>query len=104
MNLDDIMTDTNTIVKPELKLQRPSMYTCVFKNDDYTPMDFVVGVLCEVFHQSLQDATLIMLKVHTEGKAAVGSYTYEVASHKCDTTIGMARKNEFPLQVVPEPI
>ncbi len=98
------MTETNTIVKPELKVKRPPMYTCVFKNDDYTPMEFVVHVLCNIFHQSVQEATIIMLKVHNEGRGSVGSYTFEVASHKCDTVIALARKNEFPLQVVPEPI
>ena len=36
-----------TTEKP--KLQKPPLYKVVLINDDYTPMDFVVEVLCSFF-------------------------------------------------------
>lgn len=80
------------------------MYTCVILNDDYTPMVFVVQILCGIFNLNLDDATNLMMKVHKEGKANVGSYTFEVANHKADLAMGLAKKSEFPLQVIPEAI
>ena len=38
----DPMSDTEILTSRKLK--RPSMYAVVFLNDDYTPMEFVVGV------------------------------------------------------------
>ena len=39
-------------------------------NDDFTPMDFVVYVLKEIFNHTDQQANEIMLKVHNEGEAS----------------------------------
>ena len=96
----DTVFDTST--KPILR--RPSMWTAVFVNDDFTPMQFVVQVLAMYFNQSFQDAQRIMLTVHTKGKASVGRYTYEVASHKADQTMLLAALSQHPLLVYPEPL
>ena len=72
------------------KVQKPPMYTVVFLNDDYTPMVFVVHLLHTIFHKSLEEAQQIMLRVHREGAAKVGSYTCEVANHKADQAMGLA--------------
>ena len=47
--------------KEKQKLQPPSKYQVVFYNDDYTPMDFVVIVLLDVFHQSFFCVTFSQL-------------------------------------------
>lgn len=93
----DTIHDTTT--KPTLR--RPSMYTVVFINDDYTPMEFVVQVLIGVFNQPVEDAKRIMLAVHNEGRASVGHYTLEVASHKTDQTMLLAAISQHPLLVYP---
>jgi ATP-dependent Clp protease adaptor protein ClpS len=94
--MSDTVTNTTT------QLQRPSLWTVLFLNDDYTPMAFVVQILTVIFHQSADDAQRIMLRVHQEGKARVGAYTYEVASHKTDQTMLLATMMQHPLQVYPE--
>ncbi len=96
--------DSNTITQTRSKVKKPSMYTAVFLNDDYTTQQFVVQVLIDIFNQSEQDAIVIMMKVHKEGKSNVGSYTFEVAEHKATQTVAFAQKSGFPLQVKIEPI
>ena len=74
--------DTGTIAraKPKTKTQRPSLYRVLLLNDDYTPMEFVILVLQDVFNKSREDATRIMMHVHTKGVGECGVYPYEVAT------------------------
>eukprot|EP01037_Dinobryon_pediforme_P004606 gene4607-4651_t len=44
------------------------MYYVLLLNDDYTPMEFVVHILQKFFAKNEEQATLIMLQVHHEGK------------------------------------
>ena len=79
------------------KMKRPSMYNVVMHNDDETTMDFVVMVLATVFHHSQEDAEALMLTVHVEGNASVGTYCHDIASAKANHVMRLARKNGFPL-------
>ena len=72
-------------------------------NDDYTPMEFVVLVLREVFAKSDADATAIMLHAHTHGMAVAGVYTFEIAETKVQETLALAEKAAFPLLCTMEP-
>ena len=49
--------------RPELK--EPAMYKVVLLNDDYTPMEFVVTLLERLFGLDRDQATRIMLLIHT---------------------------------------
>ena len=84
------------------KMKRPSMYNVVMHNDDETTMDFVVMVLATVFHHSQEDAEALMLTVHVEGKAIVGTYCRYIASAKANHFMILARKNGFPLLLTVE--
>ena len=85
-------------VKERPKTKKPSMYKVLMLNDDYTPMEFVVEVLEQIFSMSLQDATRVMLHVHQRGIGVCGVFTYEVAELKVALVIDIARKNQHPLQ------
>lgn len=89
-----------TQTKP--KLQKPSMYRVLLLNDDYTPMEFVVYVLEQIFNKSREDATQIMLHVHQNGVGLCGVFTYEVAETKVAQVIEAARRNQHPLQCTME--
>lgn len=78
------------------------MYKVFLLNDDYTPMDFVVQVLEIFFNKSIEDATTIMLQVHTSGMGLCGVYTYEVAETKVAQVMAAARQAQHPLQCIME--
>ncbi|MGF1562425.1 MAG: ATP-dependent Clp protease adapter ClpS [Geminicoccaceae bacterium] len=95
-NVGDVATKARTETK------RPSLYKVLMLNDDYTPMEFVVHVLERFFGKSREDATRIMLQVHTQGVGVCGVYTYEVAETKVTQVIDFARQNQHPLQCTME--
>ncbi|OIN94642.1 MAG: ATP-dependent Clp protease adaptor ClpS [Deltaproteobacteria bacterium CG1_02_45_11] len=84
------------------EVSEPPMYKVLLLNDDYTTMDFVVEILMLVFHQPLEKATRIMLKVHRQGVGLCGVYTYEIAETKVEMVHALAREKEFPLKCTME--
>ena len=84
------------------RIKRPEIYDVIFHNDDFTTMEFVVKVLRMVFFLPQDEAFDIMLKVHNNGKATVGSYILDIARSKAHTAIRMARAEDFPLRVTVE--
>lgn len=85
------------------KLQKPQLYKVILLNDDYTPMEFVVIVLERFFHKNREEATQIMLHVHTRGIGICGVYTREVAETKVKQVLNFANENQHPLQCTMEP-
>ena len=71
-------------------------------NDDFTPMEFVVMVLQEFFKQDIESATLIMLKIHHEGRGVCGVYSKDVAATKVELVLSAAKKAGHPLQCIME--
>ena len=86
------------VIKTRPKTKKPSMYKVLMLNDDYTPMEFVVHVLERFFNKSREEATRIMLNVHTRGVGVCGLFTYEVAETKVTQVMDLARQNQHPLQ------
>ncbi len=78
-------------------LKRPSRYQVILFNDDYTPMEFVVEILELFFAMDREQATRIMLAVHTDGKATCGIYTRDVAETKASQVNQFSKDNEHPL-------
>ena len=79
------------------KLKRPPMYKVVLLNDDYTPMEFVVHILQEIFAMNVEKATQIMLHVHTRGKGTCGVFSREIAETKVAQVNEYSRQNQHPL-------
>lgn len=94
--------DTATITKPKTKSKRPSLYRVLLLNDDYTPMEFVVLILQDVFNKTREDAMRVMLHVHNQGVGECGVFPFEVAETKVTRVMDAARKNQHPLQCVME--
>ena len=82
------------------KLKLPNKFEVLLLNDDYTSMDFVVRVLRKFFHKELLAAEAIMLKIHIDGEAVCGTYSYDVAQTKVSQVIEYSRKNDQPLMSV----
>ena len=96
-----IRRDEQTLVKERVRL--PRRYKVLFHNDDFTPMEFVVKVLEELFHRTGAEATRIMLQVHRSGIGVAGVYTAEIAETKARRTVQLAREAGYPLLVTTEP-
>ena len=82
------------------KVEKPPKYHVFLLNDDYTPMDFVIDVLCKFFNKTSDQATEIMLTVHYKGKALCGTYTADIAETKVDHVGHYALDNHHPLKCV----
>ncbi len=82
----------------DVELREPRHCRVIIHNDDYTTMEFVVGVLCGVFNKSQEDAVRIMLAVHKKGRGDCGIYPLEVAETKVSIVHGKARAAGFPLR------
>ena len=82
------------------KLKIPNRFDVILLNDDYTSMEFVVDVLRRFFNKEFQAAEAIMLKIHIDGEAVCGSYSYDVAQTKVKQVIGYSRENNQPLMAV----
>ena len=79
----------------QTKLTTPKMYTVKFHNDDTTAMDFVTMLLTTVFQYDQQTAQYMMLEVHQQGSAIVGTFPKEVAESRKAKCIENAKLNDF---------
>lgn len=83
----------DTSIKP------PPRYKVIVNNDDVTPMEFVIVMLMTVFKHSQEAATELTLKIHNEGAAIAGVYSYEIAEQKGIDATYLARENGHPLVI-----
>lgn len=94
---DEVIEGLPATVAADPKLQLPRKYKVFLLNDDYTPMEFVVGVLISFFNLSEDVATRVMLQIHTRGKGLCGVYTRDIAETKVALVNEYAKNNDHPL-------
>jgi ATP-dependent Clp protease adapter protein ClpS len=73
-------------------------------NDDYTPMEFVVWILEEVFGIGLEDATKIMLATHHNGRGSCGVFERAEATELVARVDELAREHRHPLRCLMLPV
>ena len=88
----------------KLKPKLPKNYKVILLNDDYTPMEFVVDVIQKVFRKTHDEATKIMLQIHTEGIGICGIYPLEIAETKMNQVLNLSKESQHPLQCIIEKI
>lgn len=88
--------------KQEKKIDEPARYKVLLHNDDYTTMEYVVSILCRIFHKSFPEARAIMWRVHKTGIGICGTYTKEVAETKVKQVKMDARSAGYPLNCTME--
>lgn len=93
----DLDVQIDEKIKKEIK--EPGLFKVIFLNDDYTPMDFVVSLIIEIFKHSEEGAISITNQIHQEGSGVVGIYTYEIAEQKSIEATNLSRDNGFPLRI-----
>jgi ATP-dependent Clp protease adapter protein ClpS len=75
-----------------------SMFKVQLLNDDYTPMEFVVYVLEEVFELEREVAVRIMLQTHGEGVGECGIFPREEGEARAAQVADLAHQNQHPLR------
>ncbi len=96
----DIDSDGEILLKEKqkIKLKRPSRYKVILINDDYTPQEFVVWVLANVFRRTIEESRKIMWTAHTTGTAVCGVYSLDIAQTKVIEVHKYAEEAGHPLQ------
>ena len=89
--------DDLSVATAEPEVKEPPLYRVLLLNDDYTPMEFVVEVLQTFFRMDREQATQVMLHVHTRGKGVCGIYTRDIAETKSAQVNQYAREHQHPL-------
>ena len=91
----------NSRLSEELKteLKKPKMYAVIMHNDDYTTMQYVVEILIQIFNKSSVEASELMMKIHTNGSAVIGIYTYDAAVTKKLLADQLSEQRNFPLKI-----
>ena len=85
--------------KIKQKITEPDLYKVIFLNYNQTPMEFVIDVRVQIFKHSDTTARDLTIKIHEEGSAVVGVYTYEIAEQKGVEATNLSRTHGFPLQI-----
>jgi ATP-dependent Clp protease adaptor protein ClpS len=94
---------TETEVDVKTKLKQPNLYKVVLLNDNFTPMDFVITILIDIFGKSIDEARNLTMIVHEKGKGIAGIYTKEIAEQKVAETQACAGHYGHPLKSKSEP-
>ncbi len=99
-NLPNNENEFNNQFDEDIDFLEPEMYKVFLLNDDYTPMDFVVDILTNVFKKNETEATKIMFAVHKSGKGLCGVYSHEIAETKTEQVKTLSKKNGHPLRTL----
>lgn len=94
----DPQRDEGVATATRPKVARPPRYKVILYNDDYTPMEFVVAVLEQIFKKGPSEATAIMLAIHNAGLGVAGVYVLDVAETKVAQVHGAAEQRGYPLR------
>lgn len=94
---EDDFSDDLAVLEARPRLKRPPLYKVILINDDYTPMEFVVHILESFFSIDRENATRIMLEVHTRGMGVCGVFTREIAETKVAKVNNYSREHSHPL-------
>ena len=95
---EDDGTGTLVLTQRKEKTKRAPLYKVLLLNDDYTPMEFVVAILEQVFRMPRDRAISLMLDVHKTGIGVAGVYVHEIAETKAAQVLSIAKSHEHPLQ------
>jgi ATP-dependent Clp protease adaptor protein ClpS len=94
-------TDVQYVVVTDEELEKP--YRVIIRNDDVTPMDFVVIVLRVFFELDYDRAVDVMMEAHTNGRAHVVTLPFEEAQRRVQSAHSAAHEAGYPLTFYLEP-
>lgn len=80
----------------------PAGTNLVLHNDDFTTMEFVVELLQSELDFSQKQATRIMLEIHRNGQAIIGTFDALEVAERRDQLESRAREVGYPLRITVE--
>lgn len=89
--------------KAATKPARPPKFKVMLLNDDYTPFEFVIDVMRDIFGKTTEQAEVLATQIHQEGKGVCGVYIKDIAELKQTRAMQFARQEGHPLQCVLAP-
>ena len=89
--------------KSKPKTQRPKMHKVILVNDDYTPREFVVTVLKDVFGMNEEESYHVMITAHQRGACVVAVYAKDIAETKATRATDEGKRAGYPLLFTTEP-
>jgi len=75
----------------------PALYQVVLCSDDFTPMEFVIGMLEKFFYMDRHKAAEKTLESHAVGKAVCGIFSKDFAEAKVAQVMEYAGLHNHPL-------
>lgn len=92
-------TKTAEKVKTSRKNQETEKYKVVAYNDDYTSVEFVIGLMKGLFAMDDDTARRVTMQIHQQGAGVCGIYPKAVAEEKVALGTRLAEAEDFPLQL-----
>jgi ATP-dependent Clp protease adapter protein ClpS len=100
--------DIDQKLKGLFQLDEPGTFSVVLHNDPINGVDYVTGIIREVFGYSTSKAIWLMLKAHITGKSSLWSGAHEQANAKMRQVVSfgpdpnMCNRGAEPLKVTVE--
>ncbi|WP_204723365.1 ATP-dependent Clp protease adaptor ClpS [Fastidiosibacter lacustris] len=92
---------TQTIQEKIATEQKDALMRNVYVlNDDFTPMEFVVDLIQNVFKLETRHAERVTMEAHFKGKALCGKYPKDLAETMACKAISIAKQAGHPLMVI----
>jgi ATP-dependent Clp protease adaptor protein ClpS len=89
--------DDENDLEPNGEMCAPALYQVVLRNDDFTPIEFVVSLLEKFFYMDRHQAAAKTFEVHAIGKAVCGIFIRDFAEAKVAQIIDYAELHDHPL-------
>lgn len=99
-NMNTNRIESLTLEQNVVEAKGPHHVEVMMLNDDYTPMEFVVSLLKDVFSMNKSKALQVMFQVHYENQASCGFYPTHIAKAKINAAKQLARQQGFPLKCI----
>ena len=85
MSIEEYTSGDVQLEDAQVEVEKPPLFSVVFFNDDFTPMEFVVYVIQQFFNYDHAKATEVMLQIHNQGRGHCGAFSQEIAETKIST-------------------
>lgn len=90
--------DIKLLDKEKEKIDTPKMYQVLLLNDDFTPAEYVVGILSDCFNKTIEESVNLMMAAHQTGRVLCGIFSKDIALTKINKAESIASSDGHPLR------